>query len=46
MPDHPKHDAMMFSPVVREAGPVEPFLTFGIEEEDEDDDESGLRLTN
>jgi hypothetical protein len=40
MPEQPKHDAMMFVDDLDAKGPVEPFITFGI------DDESEMRLTN
>lgn len=42
MPQQPKHDAMMFRPA-REPGTVEPFLTFGI---DDGDDESASPLNH
>lgn len=43
MPEQPEHDAMMFVADHDATGPIEPFVTFGI---DDGDGESGMRLTN
>jgi hypothetical protein len=41
MPEQPEHDAMMFVTDLDATGPIEPFITFGI-----DDDPSGMPLAN
>lgn len=43
MPEQAEHDAMMFVTDHDATGPIEPLVTFGI---DDGDDESGMRLTN
>jgi hypothetical protein len=41
MPEQPEHDAMMFVADHDARRPIEPFVTFGI-----DDGDDGMRLTN
>lgn len=43
MPDQPEHDAIMFVADLDATGPIQPFVTFGI---DDGDDGSGMRAMN
>ena len=43
MPAQPEHEAMLFVADLETTGPIVPFVTFGL---DDGDDESGMWTTN